>query len=96
MRTIEEISSDLLFKTYTIEEFIDKIDELVETVATLQREKCAEEAMIIKLSNSYGVDWGTPGILSNPEIGKVFTKPDEQEDEYKFEINRESILNAKL
>ena len=96
MRTIEEIRTALICKTYTTEAFIDELDKLIETVATLQREKCAEEAKIIKLSNSYGIDWGSSGIWADTEIGKVFTKPDEEEDEYKFEIDKESILNAKL
>ena len=100
-RTIEEIKVDLYsyFLSLSNEDATNSMfltNELIETVATLQREKCAEEAKILKLSNSYGVDWGSPGILSNPEIGKVFTKPDEEEDEYKFEIDKESILNAKL
>lgn len=82
MRTIEEIRSDLIFKTHTIEEFIYKIDELVETVSTLQREKCAEKALLQQFE--YNTDKLTLATGFYSISGNWIT------------IDTDSILNAKL
>jgi len=55
-RSIEEIKDEIIefyFYATTVEgkffedNFIEKLDKLIETVATLQREKCAKEAKTI-------------------------------------------------
>ena len=85
-RTIEEIKVDLYsyFLSFSNDDAANSMfltNELIETVATLQREKCAEEA---KLSIQYGTN--EPYVEDNVwamNLGEVT-------------VNKESILNAKL
>jgi hypothetical protein len=86
MRTIEEIKEDLMYipnafaSPESLQDFILDLDELIETVATLQREKCAEKAKINISLNNQNVQ--TLSIFSST-FGEIT-------------IDKESILNAKL
>lgn len=86
MRTIDEIKEDLMYvpNAYAsheaVEEFILNLNELIETVAALQREKCAKEA---KLLIEYGEQSWEEDEIWSINAGNVT-------------VSKESILNAKL
>lgn len=93
-RTIEEIKVDLYscFLSLSNEDATNSMfltNELIETVATLQREKCAEEAKIMEFEvtkdDKFGVEY------SSINLSDVHYYNDR-----KYNIYKESILNAKL
>ncbi len=79
MRTIEEIKDDIGWCNITKRGF-SLLDELIETVATLQREKCAENATVI-------IESGVDKDITECYRGEY--------GEFVY-ANVESILNAKL
>lgn len=87
MRTINEIKEDLMYvpNAYAsheaAEEFILNLNELIETVATLQREKCAKEAKM---------------IMKIPEHEDIILDEVIESKHVVITVYKESILNAKL
>jgi hypothetical protein len=87
-RTIEEIKDDLMYlpNAFASEEgmihFKNNLNELIETVATLQRKKCAEKGLL-NLNYNQGEKVSTTDIFYSIH-GEEIT------------VDKESILNTKL